>query len=295
MPTGVFQPIDFFDADRRGRGRLRAPEPQHIDHPAGSQRRGDSKSRDLSGLAPRIGHHRSIGSGRRRCNRHPLSLDAPKSNEHLKQHPWGKTLPSKSLLGAAVMIAATLNQFRGEAVAASTPKTVVLVHGAFADGSSWRKVRREGLRVVAVQNPLSSLVDDVGAMKRVIDAQPGSVILVGHSWAGLVISQTGVADKVKALVYVAAFAPPKSVSINDLGKGQPPAPWLADLQPDSAGYLRLGDQAVAKYFAQDLSAEDIRITAATQGRPSRESSTRRSRWPPTRQSRAGTLWPNRTA
>jgi pimeloyl-ACP methyl ester carboxylesterase len=156
-----------------------------------------------------------------------------------------------------------------DAASSSPPKTVVLVHGAFADGSSWRKVipllEAKGLRVVAVQNPLSSLASDVDAAKRVIDAQPGPVILVGHSWAGVVISQAGVNDKVKALVYVAAFAPPKGVSINDLGKGQPPAPWLAELQPDSAGYLRLSDSAVAKYFAQDLSAEDIRITAATQG------------------------------
>ena len=169
---------------------------------------------------------------------------------------------------AAGLMAAALTQTPAEA-ASDPPKTVVLVHGAFADGSSWRKVipllEAKGLRVVAVQNPLSSLAGDVDAARRVIDAQPGPVILVGHSWAGVVISQAGVDDKVKALVYVAAFAPPKGVSINDLGKGQPPAPWLAQLQPDSAGYLRLNDDAVGKYFAQDLSAEDIRITAATQG------------------------------
>lgn len=173
------------------------------------------------------------------------------------------------LLGAGALITAAVTHAPADAASSSPPKTVVLVHGAFADGSSWRKVvpllEAKGLRVVAVQNPLSSLAADVDAAKRVIDAQPGPVILVGHSWAGVVISQAGVDDKVKALVYVAAFAPPKGVSINDLGKGQPPAPWLAELQPDSAGYLRLSDNAVAKYFAQDLSAEDIRVTAATQG------------------------------
>lgn len=173
------------------------------------------------------------------------------------------------LLGAGAVVTAALNHAPADAATSAPPKTVVLVHGAFADGSSWRKVipllEAKGLRVVAVQNPLSSLAADVDATKRVIDAQPGSVILVGHSWAGVVISQAGVDDKVKALVYVAAFAPPKGVSINDLGKGQPPAPWLAQLQPDSAGYLRLSDEAVAKYFAQDLSDEDIRVTAATQG------------------------------
>lgn len=178
-------------------------------------------------------------------------------------------MSKKSIAGTAAVLASTLGNPAADAASISTPKTVVLVHGAFADGSSWRKVipllEAEGLRVVAVQNPLSSLASDVDATKRVIDAQPGSVVLVGHSWAGVVISQAGVDDKVKALVYVAAFAPPKGVSINDLGKGKPPAPWLSQLQPDSAGYLRLSDEAVTKYFAQDLSAEDIRITAATQG------------------------------
>lgn len=168
-------------------------------------------------------------------------------------------------LGTAVLLAVT-----APASAADAPKkTVVLVHGAFADGSSWSKVipllEAKGLNVVAVQNPLSSLAADVDATKRVIDAQPGPVILVGHSWGGFVISQAGVNDKVKALVYVAAFAPPKGVSINDLGKGQPAPPWLSALQPDSAGYLRLSNEAVAKYFAQDLPAAEISVIAATQG------------------------------
>ncbi|WP_352573444.1 alpha/beta fold hydrolase [Mesorhizobium australicum] len=99
------------------------------------------------------------------------------------------------------------------------------MHGAFADCSSWSKVipllEAKGLNVVAVQNPLSSLAADVGATKRVIDAQQGPVILVGHPRGGVVISQAGVDDKVKVLVYVAAFAPPKGLSVNDLGEGQP--------------------------------------------------------------------------
>ncbi len=178
-------------------------------------------------------------------------------------------LSTKLRFGAVAMATfATASDLAAQA-ASTPPTTVVLVHGAFADGSSWGKVipllEAKGLRVVAVQNPLSSLASDVDAAKRVIDMQPGPVVLVGHSWAGIVISQAGVDDKVKALVYVAAFAPPKGVSINDLGKGQPPAPWLSQLQPDSAGYLRLSDEAIAKYFAQDLPAQDIRVVAATQG------------------------------
>src|SRR5712672_1540439 len=98
----------------------------------------------------------------------------------------------------------------GAASAQQTPsKTVVLVHGAFADGSSWDRVipllQAKGLKVVAVQNPLTSLADDVAAAKRVIDAQSGPVILVGHSWAGTVITEVGGDDKVSALVFVAAF------------------------------------------------------------------------------------------
>src|SRR5438552_2110872 len=113
-----------------------------------------------------------------------------------------------TVMGAAMLVASGLS---GGAASAPAQKTVVLVHGAFADGSSWRKVipllEAKGLNVVAVQNPLSSLSADVDAARRVIEAQPGPVILVGHSWAGMVISEAGMNDKVKALVYVAAFEP----------------------------------------------------------------------------------------
>src|SRR2546421_11729707 len=90
--------------------------------------------------------------------------------------------------------------------------TIVLVHGAFADGSSWSKVipilERDGYTVIAVQNPLTSLPDDVATTKRVIDAQKGSVVVVGHSYGGSVITDAAAGNpNVKALVYVAAFAP----------------------------------------------------------------------------------------
>src|SRR5882762_3394083 len=97
-------------------------------------------------------------------------------------------------------------------VSADEPQTTaVLVHGAFADGSSWSRVipilEAKGLKVAAVQNPLSSLADDVAATRRAIDQQTGPVVLVGHSWAGVVITEAANDPKVKALVYVAAFAP----------------------------------------------------------------------------------------
>jgi pimeloyl-ACP methyl ester carboxylesterase len=148
-------------------------------------------------------------------------------------------------------------------------KTVVLVHGSWADGSSWNKVipllEARGLRVVAVQNPLSSLADDVAATTRVINMQTGPVILVGHSWGGVVISQAGNSDKVAALVFVSAFAPDSGQSINDLLKDLPTPAFEADLSRDEAGYLYLSAASVSKYFAPDLPPATQKLIAATQG------------------------------
>jgi len=145
----------------------------------------------------------------------------------------------------------------------------VLVHGAFADGSRWNKVipllQVKGLQVVAVQNPLASLTDDVAAAKRVLDVQSGRVILVGHSWGGTVITEAGDHRKVAALVYVAAFAPDVGESTSDLGKGGPPPPGSASIRPDSAGFLYVTPYGVAKDFAQDLPAAQTAVMAATQG------------------------------
>jgi len=101
----------------------------------------------------------------------------------------------------------------------SLVKNIVLVHGAFADGTSWSKIipllESKGYHVVAVQNPLTSLADDVAATKRIIALQDGPVILVGHSWGGAVITQAGDDPKVAGLVYVAAYAPEAGQSAND--------------------------------------------------------------------------------
>jgi pimeloyl-ACP methyl ester carboxylesterase len=147
--------------------------------------------------------------------------------------------------------------------------TVVIVHGAFADGSDWAKVipllQREGLKVVAVQNPLSSLADDVAAARRAIDDQPGKVVLVGHSWGGTVITEAGSSDKVASLVYVAAFAPDQGQSTADQGKGFPTPPGLTHLKADAQGFLRLTDEGMRDHFAQDLPASATAVMAATQG------------------------------
>ncbi|HWW72579.1 MAG TPA: alpha/beta fold hydrolase, partial [Duganella sp.] len=144
----------------------------------------------------------------------------------------------RTLIASALLAATTLT---AHAATPAADTTVVLVHGAFADGSSWEKVipllQAEGLKVVAVQNPLTSLADDVAAAKRVIDAQTGKVVLVGHSWGGTVITEAGTSDKIKALVYVAAFAPSEGQASGELGKDYAVPPGIATLQADAGGFL----------------------------------------------------------
>jgi len=146
---------------------------------------------------------------------------------------------------------------------------VVLVHGAFADGSSWAKVipllEAKGLHVTAVQNPLSSLADDVAATKRAIAMQEGPVILVGHSWAGMVIIEAGNDPKVAGLVYVAAIVPDEGQSAGDVVKPYPPSPGLGEAKPDAAGFLSLSRKGIDEDFVPDLPPREKAIVYATQG------------------------------
>jgi pimeloyl-ACP methyl ester carboxylesterase len=156
--------------------------------------------------------------------------------------------------------------------AAQTPevvKSIVLVHGAWADGSSWDKVvpllEAKGYHVVAVHEPLTSLADDVATTNRVIDAQSGPVLLVGHSWGGVVITEAGNNEKVVGLVYVDAFAPDKGESVSGLaGSGRPPS-WVAKIQVDSGGFLTLPIDVILSDFAQDLPSAQARLLAVKQG------------------------------
>ncbi len=149
------------------------------------------------------------------------------------------------------------------------PASVVLVHGAFADGSDWARViallQARGVHVTAVQNPLTSLADDVAATQRAIAAQPGKVVLVGHSWGGTVITEAGASDKVAALVYVSAFAPDVGQNSAELGKGYPTPPGLAALSADASGFLHISDEGMRTHFAFDVPAPRAAVMAATQG------------------------------
>jgi pimeloyl-ACP methyl ester carboxylesterase len=145
--------------------------------------------------------------------------------------------------------------------------TVLLIHGAWADGSSWSKVipllEAKGLHVVAVQIPLTSFADDVAATQRAIALEDGPVLLVGHSYGGAVITEAGNDPKVAGLVFVSAVAPDKGESAFALITSVP-TPIGSELRPDKSGFLKLTPKGIAEDFAQDLPAEEIAVLTATQ-------------------------------
>jgi pimeloyl-ACP methyl ester carboxylesterase len=145
---------------------------------------------------------------------------------------------------------------------------VVLVHGAFVDETSWDAVaailRDKGYNVTEVANPLTSLADDVAATNAVLAKQHGPTILVGHSWGGVVIGEAGNAPNVKALVYVAAFAPDKGESLGALLGNGPPSEGVKAIKPDSKGFLSVAVDAFPTVFAGDLPPADAASLAKRQ-------------------------------
>lgn len=145
---------------------------------------------------------------------------------------------------------------------------VILVHGAWADGSSWSKVipllLADRLRVTAVQLPLTSLKDDVATVMRALALEDGPTVLVGHSYGGVVITEAGNDPRVSALVYVAAFAPDAGQSVGSIGANAEPAPMATEVRPDAQGFLKLTEAGVKKDFAQGLSATEKDVLFATQ-------------------------------
>lgn len=172
-------------------------------------------------------------------------------------------------LGGAVLAAADSPAGAQPAKApAPRARNVVLVHGAFADGSSWAGVigvlQGMGLHATAVQNPLTTLADDVAATRRALALQDGPTVLVGHSYGGVVISEAGNDPKVSALVYVAALAPDAGEAFEDLAKRFPTPPGGATIRAHD-GYAQLEEDGFVTYFAPDLPKEQARVLAAVQG------------------------------
>ena len=150
----------------------------------------------------------------------------------------------------------------------STVKTIVLVHGGFVDGSGWEGVykilKQDGYNVSVVQNPTTSLADDVGVTRRALAAQSGPVILVGHSYGGAVITEAGNDPKVAGLVYITAFALDNGESVSSLIKDPPPGAPVPPILPPQDGYLFLDKVKFAASFAADVEAEKAAFMADSQ-------------------------------
>src|SRR5438094_221220 len=148
-------------------------------------------------------------------------------------------------------------------------RNIVLVHGAYADGSCWSEVigrlQYAGLTATAVQNPLTSLAEDVAATRRILALQDGPTVLVGHSWAGTVISEAGVDSNVSALVYIAARAPDTGEDYTALA-GKFPAPRANAGLVKSGGFAQLSEDAFLKDFAGGVASAKARVLYAVQGR-----------------------------
>jgi pimeloyl-ACP methyl ester carboxylesterase len=172
-------------------------------------------------------------------------------------------------IAGSVMLATRAFPQESSKTATESKPNIVLVHGAFADGSSWSKVvgllQKKGYNVTAAQIPLTSLEDDVAVTRRVLDAQKGPTVLVGHSYAGLVISEAASgASNVSGLVYIAAFGLDEGESIDALSKQGPAPPGSAAIHPDPQGYLWLDRSAYPKVFAGDVNPAEASVMAAVQ-------------------------------
>ena len=147
-------------------------------------------------------------------------------------------------------------------------KDVILVHGAWADGSSWSKVipllERRGFHVTAVQLPLTSVAEDVATLQRAIASDPNPLLLVGHSYAGVVITEAGNDPKVNGLVYISAYAPDAGQSVFSLNALVPETPVMMEIIP-TAGFLTLTTEGILADFAQDLPDTEKQTLAVTQG------------------------------
>jgi len=175
---------------------------------------------------------------------------------------------SRSVFASAAALLLVASFSPAQAAPAGTVKNVVLVHGGFVDGAGWRGVydilKADGFRVSIVQNPTISLAGDVAATKEVVDAQGGPVILVGHSYGGVVITEAGTDPNVAALVYITAFAPDKGESVNSLIANPPPGAPVPPILPPKNGYLYLDKSKFPASFAGDVDANTAAFMADSQ-------------------------------
>ncbi|MFT3823976.1 MAG: alpha/beta hydrolase [Chitinophagaceae bacterium] len=178
-----------------------------------------------------------------------------------------KNTLKNGLLAATIALTATTAAVTE--TEAQTVKNVVLVHGAFADGSGYKALyealTKKGYHVTVVQNPLTSLEDDVAATKVALDKQDGPTILAGHSWGGAVITEAGNHPKVAALVYIAAFQPDNGESALQWLQTAPPAPENGVLPPDEKGIVYYDKAKYHAGFCADLSQQEADFMYASQG------------------------------
>jgi len=178
--------------------------------------------------------------------------------------------PMKAFITALILagLAAAVPGILASDTAKNPKPSVVLVHGGFVDGSGWEDVykilKKDGYNVSIVQNATTSLADDVAATKRVLDAQSGPVILVGHSYGGAVITETGTDPRVAGLVYIAAFAPDQGESVSTLIKDPPPGAPVPPILPPQGGFLFLDKAKFAASFAADVNKAKAEFMANSQ-------------------------------
>lgn len=175
---------------------------------------------------------------------------------------------TRNLIAAAALMFSAAVAGTPASAASAPVKNIVLVHGGFVDGSGWQGVYKalttKGFNVTIVQNPTKTLAEDVAFTKRVIDQQDGPVVLVGHSYGGVVVSEAGTSEKVKSVVYVAAFAPDKGESVSSLIANPPPGAAVPPILPPVDGYLALDKAKFAAAFAADVDAKTAAFMADSQ-------------------------------
>ena len=195
-----------------------------------------------------------------------IEINGPMASTNFQKQRKVVSLMAALAWSAMALIAASPSKAADDSVFKT--KDVILVHGAWADGSSWSKVipllERKGFHVTAVQLPLTSVADDVATLRRAIEFDPGPLLLVGHSYAGVVISEAGNDPKVSGLVYISAYAPDSGQSVVSLNALVPETPVTLEFSLNE-GFLSLSNEGIRADFAPDLPDREQHNLAVTQG------------------------------